>query len=123
MGVAALILMNSTHHASATDEQNKDPNNLNEAIASQFNDNIRDVAARLQETEKKMASLELQNKALKDQQSTEVKTENNIGLTKELDALKEQIAELKSSHQPAQEEYSYSISGESKIKTGKVCLS
>lgn len=55
VGVAALVLMN---HGGGTKtiESARDPNNLNEAIASQFNDNIRDVAARLQETEKARAT-------------------------------------------------------------------
>ncbi|MDI1351978.1 MAG: TIGR03752 family integrating conjugative element protein [bacterium] len=119
VGVAALILINSAHHTSVPDEKHKDPNNLNEAIASQFNDNIRDVAARQQETEKKLASLELQNKALKEQQSSGGKPENNPGLAKELDVLKEQIAEIKSSHQTQQEEQSYSINGDSEIKAAK----
>ena len=65
VGVAALILMNSNHHSNEPIKQQNDPNNLNEAIASQFNDNIRDVAARLQETEKKLASLESENNRLK----------------------------------------------------------
>lgn len=97
VGVAALILMNNGHHSSAPDKQQSDPNNLNEAIASQFNDNIRDVAARQQETEKKLASLEAQNKILKEQNTqgnTNAPQTNNPELTKELDALKEQIAEL-----------------------------
>lgn len=65
VGVAALILMNNNHHSVELVKQQNDPNNLNEAIASQFNDNIRDVAARLQETEKKLASLESENNRLK----------------------------------------------------------
>jgi integrating conjugative element protein (TIGR03752 family) len=112
VGVAALILMNSGHHPSAPDEKNTNPNNLNEAIASQFNDNIRDVAARLQETEKKLANLESENKTLKDQPGLENNNSpqaNSPELTKELDALKEQIAELKSSKQ---EEQTYTVNGE-----------
>ena len=57
VGVAALILMNGGHHTNDAKPTAADPNNLNEAIASQFNDNIRDVAARLQETDKKLATI------------------------------------------------------------------
>ncbi|KTD53489.1 membrane protein [Legionella santicrucis] len=56
IAVTTLVLLNG-HHTENITEKKVDPNNLNEAIASQFNDNIRDVAARLQETEKKLASL------------------------------------------------------------------
>ena len=119
VGVAALILMNSGHHSSVPDKQQSDPNNLNEAIASQFNDNIRDVAARQQETEKKLASLEAQNKILKEQNTqgnTNAPQTNNPELTKELDALKEQIAELKSSQEQQPQDQPYSINGESAKK-------
>ncbi|PJE14668.1 TIGR03752 family integrating conjugative element protein [Legionella sp.] len=112
VAVAALILMNSSNHQSVSDDKHKDPNNLNEAIASQFNDNIRDVAARLQETEKKLASLETQNKVLKDQQSLKNSNQssgNSVELFKELETLKEQIAELQSTQGSAQESSSYSI--------------
>ena len=107
VGVAALILMNGGHHTNDVKPTATDPNNLNEAIASQFNDNIRDVAARLQETEKKLATIEKQN------QSHTQPIINNPELTKEIDALKEQINQLKESHQPKPETPNYPISGES----------
>lgn len=119
VGVAALILMNNGHHTSAPAKQPNDPNNLNEAIASQFNDNIRGVSARLQETEKKLANLETQNKTNKDPKSLENNNSpqtNSPELTKELDTLKEQIAELKSSQESQQENQSYPINGESEKK-------
>lgn len=47
-----------------------DHNNVNQAIASQFNDNIRDVSARLIKAENKMRVMEQQNKALSLQNST-----------------------------------------------------
>lgn len=109
VGVAALIFLNSGHHPEPVDKPH-DPNNLNEAIASQFNDNIRDVAARLQETEKKMASLEAQNNALKNQENNTSTQTDNAELIKELDALKAQIAEMKA---PQSGEVSYAIEGKS----------
>ncbi|HAT9519730.1 TPA: TIGR03752 family integrating conjugative element protein, partial [Legionella pneumophila] len=47
-----MILINSRHSA-PVNNNTPNPNNFGEAIASQFNDNIRDVSARLLETEKK----------------------------------------------------------------------
>ena len=49
VGVVILILINQRHHEIPTTAHLNDTNNLNEAIASQFNDNIRDVSARLLE--------------------------------------------------------------------------
>lgn len=99
IAVAILIFMNSNPSKKSV-ERSTDPNNLNEAIASQFNDNIRDVAARLQETEKKLSSLE--SIKLK---NTDAPRDNNDELTKELDALKEEIATLKTQ----QENKTYSV--------------
>ncbi|TAL64621.1 MAG: TIGR03752 family integrating conjugative element protein [Legionella sp.] len=122
VGVAALILMNSSHRTPVADEKHKDPNNINEAIASQFNDNIRDVAARLQETEKKLANLETENKTLKEQneESNKLPQTSNPEVTKELDALKEQIAEIKSTQVSPQDTQSYSIDDESPKSQSKV---
>lgn len=111
VGVAALILMNGGHHTNDSKPVATDPNNLNEAIASQFNDNIRDVAARLQETEKKLATIEKQN-----QSHMQPKT-NNPELKKEIDALKKQINQLKESRQPEPEKPNYPINGESPSST------
>lgn len=110
VGVTALILMNSGHHTTIAKEPVVDPNNLNEAIASQFNDNIRDVAARLQETEKKLASLYAQNKKLREQPQREA---GHLELTKEIDALKEQINQLKETRASQQERPSHTTNGES----------
>ncbi|MBA2656836.1 MAG: TIGR03752 family integrating conjugative element protein [Tatlockia sp.] len=93
VGVAVLIFVNG-NHSKTTVEKHSDPNNLNEAIASQFNDNIRDVAARLQETEKKLANLESENKILKGR-TTETPAGNDSELIKEFNALKEEMAALK----------------------------
>ena len=120
VGVTALILMNSGHHATDSNTKTADPNNLNEAIASQFNDNIRDVAARLQETEKKLANLEKQNQA-KDPVQTQPET-NNSEINKEIDALKEQINQLKESKEQPQSQQktpNYAINGEEANKTIK----
>lgn len=98
--VAVFVLVLSTHHSSSsTQEEQKDPNNLNAAIASQFNDNIRDVAARLQDTEKKLAALSAQNEALKKQAANP--SPNNDNIEEELKRLKEEVATLKNNQQIA----------------------
>ncbi|KTC76172.1 membrane protein [Legionella birminghamensis] len=111
VGVAVLILMNSNHHSNEPAKQQSDPNNLNAAIASQFNDNIRDVAARLQETEKKLASLESENNRLK-LSTSEIPENNNSGLLKDLERLKEEIASLKTINETSQEDKPYVVHGE-----------
>lgn len=95
--VVILVLINSNHHSSEPPEKYADPNNLNEAIASQFNDNIRDVAARLQETEKKLATLESENKQLKHQNSNGQAT-YNPEVIKEIEELKEELARFKNNN-------------------------
>jgi integrating conjugative element protein (TIGR03752 family) len=84
-----------------------DPNNLNEAIASQFNDNIRDVSARLVQTEKKMRAIELQNKTLSEQNAQLTVSKENGGVVvkqevspeilKTIESLKQEVAQLKES--------------------------
>ncbi|HAT2079986.1 TIGR03752 family integrating conjugative element protein [Legionella pneumophila] len=118
IGVAALILMNSNHHSNEPTKQQNDPNNLNEAIASQFNDNIRDVAARLQETEKKLASLESENNRLKSN-SSEMTENSNPELIKDLEKLKEEIASLKTANETPQEDRPYVVSGENAASAEK----
>lgn len=90
--VVVLVLMN--HGESKIPVTTTDPNNLNEAIASQFNDNIRDVAARLQETEKKLERLERQ----KPEQDTAASTETNSEFTNAIQSLKDELTLLKESH-------------------------
>ena len=58
VGVVALILINRVSHDPLPAEHQNDPNNMNAAIASQFNDNIRDVSARLLETQEKILAIE-----------------------------------------------------------------
>lgn len=118
VGVAALILMNSNHHTDESVKQQNDPNNLNEAIASQFNDNIRDVAARLQETEKKLASLESENNRLKSNNSDTAEN-SNPDLINDLEKLKEEIASLKTANETPQEDRPYVVNGEAVIAPEK----
>ncbi|HAT4455358.1 TPA: TIGR03752 family integrating conjugative element protein [Legionella pneumophila] len=112
--VVALIMMNSNHHESESSKQDNDPNNLNEAIASQFNDNIRDVAARLQETEKKLASLESENKQLK-LQGSDIQASYNPEIIKEIETLKAELANFKNNQDNQQEHQSYAVNGENNL--------
>lgn len=91
VGVAALILMN--HNTQSPVDTKSDPNNLNEAIASQFNDNIRDVAARLQETEKKLENLDKQKPEVP---APQVKDESEF--SNAIRALRDELNQLKESH-------------------------
>ena len=81
VGVVILILINQRHHEIPTTAHLNDTNNLNEAIASQFNDNIRDVSARLLETQQKIASIEKQNKTLREQNAELNKNRSNAPST------------------------------------------
>ncbi|MDW9178629.1 TIGR03752 family integrating conjugative element protein [Legionella pneumophila] len=112
IAVVALIAMNSKHHDNEPPAVHNDPNNLNEAIASQFNDNIRDVAARLQETEKKLAGLESENKQLK-RKNDDVQASYNPEVLKEIEALKAELANVKNNPEIQPNPQFYSINGES----------
>ena len=90
--VAVLILFNSKSQP-PTIESTTNTNNFNEAIASQFNDNIRDVSARLQETEKRMERIQQENKSLKNELQ-QPKQDNSHKLKEELLTLKDQIASI-----------------------------
>ncbi|HCJ4316722.1 TPA: TIGR03752 family integrating conjugative element protein [Legionella pneumophila] len=111
IAVVALIMMNGKHYDSEPEVTHHDPNNLNEAIASQFNDNIRDVAARLQETEKKLASLESENKQLK-RRNEDVQATYNPELLKEIESLKTELANVKNNQDSQLEHQSYAVNGE-----------
>ncbi|CDZ76684.1 integrating conjugative element protein, family [Legionella massiliensis] len=87
-----MILMNSRHTTPANDNPTN-PNNFGEAITSQFNDNIRDVSARLIETEKKLDQINKENKSLQ-KQLKNPKPEASHVWQDEIQALKEQISSL-----------------------------
>ena len=96
--VAVIVLLNHGASRKVADTVG-DPNNLNEAIASQFNDNIRDVAARLQETEKKLEHLEQQNHGT--EKESVVPPEADPELANDIRALRDELNLLKESHQPS----------------------
>ena len=106
VGVVVLILMNQWHHDAPITDRSNDTNNLNAAIASQFNDNIRDVSARLLETQHKIQSLE------KRQHPTESALKPNIPseITDAITQLKDEITNLKSA-QPTSNPSDYPVDG------------
>lgn len=114
IAVVALIMINSKHHDREPEVTRPDPNNLNEAIASQFNDNIRDVAARLQETEKKLANLESENKQLRGKKEN-VQASYNPEVIKEIEQLKSELANVKTSQESQQNSQPYTVNGESTL--------
>lgn len=90
--VAILILFNSKN-STTTIEPTINTNNFNEAIASQFNDNIRDVSARLQETENRLEQMQKENNDLHSQLN-QPKEDNSHSLNAEIQALKEQLSSM-----------------------------
>ena len=120
VGVVILIFINQ-RHPNAPIAQN-DPNNLNAAIASQFNDNIRDVSARLLETQEKMQALEKQNKAFRVQHKN--KTDAKITIPSEItDAialLKQELNGLKESHTSTLTPNDYPVDTPSSTNTHQV---
>lgn len=129
--VVAMVVMLHDNDSKAVETQNN-PNNINEAIASQFNDNIRDVSARLVETERKLAQLSLENqKLLKEKLASASKPEkenhweDNSGFLKQsIEKLKEEIALIKNkptaTHESSSSEYAtdaYPIDGNGQKKS------
>lgn len=101
VGIVVLIFVNSRQAATEPNHEKNDPNNLNEAIASQFNDNIRDVSARLLETEKKMQAIEQNNKVMNTIPSDESKLNLSSELLASIDKLKEEFEAMKASRETA----------------------
>ncbi|WP_419420700.1 TIGR03752 family integrating conjugative element protein [Legionella sp. D16C41] len=116
VGITALIVLNNHHAVTPANEQTANPNNFNEAIASQFNDNIRDVAARLQETEQKLLSFEKAQQTANDKAS-ENQVSPDAHLIEELNTLKEEIRALKSASEKGSESYPIETSQASKSST------
>lgn len=120
VGVVALVLINSGKSGESVTTENKtNPNNINEAIASQFNDNIRDVSARLVQTEQKMRAIEVQNKALSERNAALIasKEEGGVMVRQELppevaqtiEELKKELIQLKESQNSADNAASYPV--------------
>jgi integrating conjugative element protein (TIGR03752 family) len=119
VSVVALILMNSGKGDNAVSEKTVDPNNINAAIASQFNDNIRDVSARLAQTEKKIRTLDDQNKVLTTQNAQLTASKESGGVVVRetlspevlatLEGLKKELAQLQASQKTQAENTHYPL--------------
>lgn len=99
--VVVLVLINS--HSSRTSVIEVEKNPIHEDVAAQFNDNLRDVAARLQETEKKLKDLNEENQRLSsilpgdlEEALAKQQTHMNASLKKEISALKERLETIQS---------------------------
>ena len=105
VGVVFLIvwIQRSSHTDKPTQEQNT--NNFNAAMARQFNDNIRDVSARLLETQKKLETVE---KNYKSHQTPIPKVSIPAEITEAIEQLKQDFNAIKETHP----EPDYPIDGE-----------
>jgi integrating conjugative element protein (TIGR03752 family) len=99
--VVILVLLNS--HSNHTSVIDAEPNPIHEDVATQFNDNLREVAARLQETEKKLKAMHEENRK---QASALVEIPDNKGgqQDKVNAALQEGITQLRTEVETLQEE-------------------
>ena len=113
VAVVILVLINQGHHDATTSEHPNDPNNFNAAIASQFNDNIRDVSARLLETQTKLAALEKQTET---HQSAPSKFAIPSEITDAIDQLKQELSGLKETR----EEPDYPVDGAAPSKHKRI---
>ena len=112
VAVVMLVLMNARNAPNDAPPTPQDPNNLNAAMASQFNDNVRDVSARLMDTEKKMKAIEKQNASLREQAAliadkAKETTEPNDSpqMLAAIETLKAEIEALKSPVAPHSTDY------------------
>ncbi|MBA2710123.1 MAG: TIGR03752 family integrating conjugative element protein [Tatlockia sp.] len=110
VAVVTAVLLNSG--PSATKEpQTQDPNNVNAAVASQFNDNLRDVSARLIESEKKIRLSESNTKRMaekiatltisKEKGGVIIKQEASPELVASIETLKKELSQLKERREEA----------------------
>lgn len=114
VGAVTLVLINN-HHSTPSLDKNNDIHSLNTNIATQFNDNIRDVLARLLDTEKKMKGMEKRHKDL----MQKVKSPNNTHeLQSSIESLKEELASLKQAHKSDNND-AYETSSENQSSTIK----
>ena len=87
ISTVAVILI-STRQPNKVEKPEVD--SINTSINSQLNDNIRDVLARLIETEKKVKSIERRNK-----ESAQKEPEQTSDLQSSIEALKQELSALK----------------------------
>lgn len=121
-----LITGNSSKKTSASGEE---INNINQAIASQFNDNIRDVSARVMAQEKKTKKLEAENEKLRARNESLLSLKEKGGVVvrediapevkETLEVLKKEIASLKAKKAGLSEDRSTGNKPDTDTDTGK----
>ena len=89
VSTVAVILISTRH---TTSSESPAPDSVNVSINTQLNDNIRDVLARLIETEKKVTSLEKHNKELSQEKQN---PEQSSELQSSIESLKQELSILK----------------------------
>ena len=111
--VVILVIFNSHSNHTSVIEVERNP--IHEEVAAQFNDNLREVAARLQETEKKLNQVREENQKLSktladrpDEHSVQPISDNHLVLEQALKALKDKVEAL----QAEQHASSYSVTSE-----------
>ncbi|WP_028389148.1 TIGR03752 family integrating conjugative element protein [Legionella fairfieldensis] len=129
--VLVVILLVVSGGKSQTDDPStkSDINNVNQAIASQFNDNIRDVSARLIEDEKKSTRLAEDNKLLKakldsllamKEQGGVVVREDSSELKASVEALKTELAQVKAQQTSTPSANDYAVNGGNRVENGSL---
>ena len=110
ISTVAVILI-STRHTAQIEKPEAD--SVNTSINTQLNDNIRDVLARLIETEKKVKSLEKRNKDLVQKNQTSDQTNE---IQSSIESLKQELSTLKNQSEDHFEPSDQSTDGSSPIK-------
>lgn len=110
ISTVAVILI-STRHTAQIEKPTSD--SVNTSINTQLNDNIRDVLARLIETEKKVKSLEKRNKDLVQKNQTSDQTNE---IQSSIESLKQELSALKNQSEDHVEPSSQSTDRASPIK-------
>ena len=105
IGTVVLIFINARPHATQPPPEQNNTNNLDAAIARQFNDNIRGVSARLLETEHKLHAIEEENRKLIAQNKSNEKSDESHTFEDMISALKGEIETLKISKSSPQHEF------------------
>ena len=110
ISTVAVILI-STRHTAQIEKPEAD--SVNTSINTQLNDNIRDVLARLIETEKKVTSLEKRNKDLVQKNQTSDQTNE---IQSSIESLKQELSALKNQSEDHVEPSDQSTDRSSPIK-------
>lgn len=110
VSTVAVVLISTRH---TTSDESHAPDSVNVSINTQLNDNIRDVLARLIETEKKVTSLEKHNK---ERSQEKPNPEQSSELQSSIESLKQELSALKNTAEENNEPRDPSTDRSSSIK-------